>query len=422
MMENGVTSHATATVTLGLRANWQQFTLLVVVNAFVGAMVGLERTVVPLIAESDFGLASKSIALSFLISFGIVKALSNLFAGRLSDRLGRKRILIAGWLIGLPVPLLIIFAPSWGWIVFANILLGINQGLCWSTTVIMKIDLVGPKQRGLAMGLNEFAGYVAVSLSALLTGYLAATYGLRPAPFLPGLAFALMGLLLSAVFVRETHSHARYEAQNQPANEQTNQLSFAEILLLTSWKDRALFAASQAGMVNNLNDGMVWGLLPIFLSGKGLPIDQVGIIAAAYPGVWGLSQLVTGALSDRWGRKPLITVGMWVQAIGIGLFVVGQSFDAWLGGAVLLGIGTALVYPTLLAAISDVAHPEWRASAVGVYRLWRDGGYAIGALLAGLLADSLGIPFAIAVIGGLTFLSGVVVAGVMYETLPARRK
>ncbi|HEY4690952.1 MAG TPA: MFS transporter [Anaerolineae bacterium] len=427
---NGVTRQETGTVVLGLRANWQQFTLLVVVNAFVGAMVGLERTVVPLIAESDFGLASKSIALSFLISFGIVKALANLLAGRLSDRLGRKRILVAGWLIGLPVPLLIIAAPSWGWIVFANVLLGVNQGLCWSTTVIMKIDLVGPKQRGLAMGLNEFAGYVAVSLSALLTGYLAATYGLRPAPFIPGIAFAILGLLLSALFVQETHSHARHEAQNQPrragrkqpANEQTNPLSFAEILLLTSWKDRALFAASQAGMVNNLNDGMVWGLLPLFLSGKGLPIDQVGIIAAAYPGVWGLSQLITGALSDRWGRKPLITVGMWVQAIGIGLFVVGQGFGAWLGGAVLLGIGTALVYPTLLAAVSDVAHPEWRASAVGVYRLWRDGGYAIGALLAGLLADSLGIPFAIAVIGGLTFLSGVVVAGVMYETLPARRK
>jgi MFS family permease len=421
-----VTNQATRSVSLGLRANWQQFTLLVIVNAFVGAMVGLERTVVPLIAESDFGLASKSVVLSFLISFGVVKALANLFAGRLSDRLGRKRILVAGWLIGLPVPLLIILAPSWNWVVFANILLGINQGLCWSTTVIMKIDLVGPKQRGLAMGMNEAAGYVAVSLSALLTGYLAATYGLRPAPFLPGLAFALAGLLLSALFVRETHGHARYEAQSQQPNQHyqptssDRKLSFAEILLLTSWKDRALFAVSQAGMVNNLNDGMVWGLLPIFLFGKGLPVDQIGILAATYPGVWGLSQLVTGALSDRWGRKWMIAAGMWVQAIGIGLFVVGQSFSVWMGGAVLLGIGTALVYPTLLAAVSDVAHPEWRASAVGVYRLWRDGGYAIGALMAGLVADSLGIPVAIAAIGGLTFLSGVLVAGVMYETLPAR--
>ena len=414
-----------APLSLGLRENWQQFTLLVVVNAFVGAMVGLERTVVPLIAEADFGLVSKSITLSFLVSFGVVKALANLFAGRLSDRVGRKRLLVAGWLVGLPVPLLIILAPSWGWIVFANVLLGVNQGLCWSTTVIMKIDLVGPKQRGLAMGLNESSGYVAVSLSALLTGYLAGTYGLRPAPFVPGIVFALFGLLLSVFFVHETHSHARYEAQSQLAPQQGGNIrkpSFAEILLLTSWKDRALFAASQAGMVNNLNDGMVWGLLPVFFFGKGLPIEQIGIIAATYPGVWGMSQLVTGALSDRLGRKGLIAAGMWVQAIGIGLFVIGQGFWIWMGGAILLGIGTAMVYPTLLAAVSDVAHPEWRASAVGVYRLWRDGGYAVGALTAGLLADALGIPVAIAAIGGLTFLSGAIVAAVMYETLPSPKR
>jgi len=414
-----------APLSLGLRENWQQFTLLVVVNAFVGAMVGLERTVVPLIAEADFGLVSKSITLSFLVSFGVVKALANLFAGRWSDRVGRKRLLVAGWLVGLPVPLLIILAPSWGWIVFANVLLGVNQGLCWSTTVIMKIDLVGPKQRGLAMGLNESSGYVAVSLSALLTGYLAGTYGLRPAPFVPGIVFALFGLLLSVFFVHETHSHARYEAQSQLAPQQGGNIrkpSFAEILLLTSWKDRALFAASQAGMVNNLNDGMVWGLLPVFFFGKGLPIEQIGIIAATYPGVWGMSQLVTGALSDRLGRKGLIAAGMWVQAIGIGLFVIGQGFWIWMGGAILLGIGTAMVYPTLLAAVSDVAHPEWRASAVGVYRLWRDGGYAVGALTAGLLADALGIPVAIAAIGGLTFLSGAIVAAVMYETLPSPKR
>jgi len=422
-------------ISLGVRANWQQFTLLVIVNAFVGAMVGLERTIVPLIAEADFGLISKSVVLSFLISFGVVKALANLFAGRLSDRLGRKRILIAGWLVGLPVPLLIIFAPSWDWVVFANVLLGINQGLCWSTTVIMKIDLAGPKRRGLALGLNEFAGYLAVSLSALLTGYLAARYGLRPAPFLPGLAFALLGLLLSIFFVRETRDYSRLEAVHSvpsvplvpsSAYERGTQgtqgtPSFAQVVLLTSWKDRALFAASQAGMINNLNDGMVWGLLPIFLVGKELPIEQVGIIAAVYPGVWGVSQLATGALSDRWGRKWMIAAGMWVQALSLGLFVVGQGFGAWLGSAVLLGIGTALVYPTLLAVVSDVAHPEWRASAVGVYRLWRDGGYAVGALAAGLLADAFNIPIAIATIGGLTFLSGVIIAAVMYETLPARR-
>jgi MFS family permease len=406
-------------VRLGLQANWQQFTLLIIVNAFVGAMVGLERTVLPLIAEADFGLVAKSVTLSFLISFGAVKALANLFAGRLSDRLGRKGILVAGWLFGLPVPLLIIWAPSWGWVVFANVLLGINQGLCWSTTVIMKIDLVGSKQRGLAMGLNEFAGYLAVSLSALATGYLAATYGLRPVPFYPGLAFAFLGLFLSLFFVRETHTHVHHEVkQNTPVAQPTGEApSFAQIFWLTSWKDRALFAASQAGMVNNLNDGMVWGLVPIFLAGSGQSVETIGLIAATYPGVWGLSQLLTGALSDRWGRKWLIASGMWVQALGIWLFVVGQGFWVWFGGAVLLGLGTAMVYPTLLAAISDVAQPQWRASAVGVYRLWRDGGYAIGALLAGVLADTLGIPAAIAAIGGLTFLSGLIVAGVMYETL-----
>jgi MFS family permease len=412
-------------VALGLGANWKQFTLLVAVNAFVGALVGLERTVVPLIAESDFGLTSRSAILSFLVSFGLVKALSNLLAGRLSDRLGRKRILVAGWLIGLPVPLLLMTAPRWEWVVLANVLLGVNQGLCWSATVIMKIDLVGPQRRGLAMGLNEFAGYGAVSLSALATGYLAATYGLRPAPFMPGLALALLGLLLSALLVDDTQAHARREAQmatRDQARSSRRHMSFAEVLLLTSWRDRTLFAASQAGMVNNLNDGMVWGLLPLLLAGKGLALEQVGIIVATYPGVWSVSQLFTGALSDCWGRKRMIAAGMWVQAIGIGLFVVGQGVWAWLSGATLLGLGTALVYPTLLAAVSDVAHPDWRASAVGVYRLWRDGGYAVGALTAGLLADLFDLPTAIAAIAGLTLLSGVVVARVMAETLPARQR
>jgi MFS family permease len=411
---------------LGLRANWQQFWLLVLINAFVGAMVGLERTVVPLIAEADFGLVSKTVILSFIISFGIVKALANLFAGRFSDRLGRKPMLIFGWLMGLPVPFLIIFAPGWKWILFANVLLGINQGLCWSTTVIMKIDLVGPKQRGFAMGLNEFAGYLAVSLSAFMTGYLAANYNLRPVPFYPGFAFAGLGLILSVFFVKETRSFARREVQvkdlNVPLSEQHPQkLSFTQILLLTSWKDRALFSASQAGMVNNLNDGMVWGLLPIFLTDAALPLEKIAIIAAAYPAVWGLIQLITGALSDRWGRKWMIAAGMWVQAAGIVCFVVGNNFWDWLAGAVILGLGTALVYPTLLAAVSDVAHPHWRATSVGVYRLWRDGGYAIGALVSGLLADVLEIPGAIMAIGGLTLLSGMIVAGVMYETLPEKR-
>jgi MFS family permease len=417
-----VSDTTTLRIRLGLRANWQQFALLIVVNAFVGAMVGLERTVVPLIAADDFGIVSTTATLSFIISFGVVKALANLSAGGLSDRIGRKRLLVAGWLVGLPVPLLIIWAPSWGWIVVANILLGINQGLCWSTTVIMKIDLVGPRQRGLAMGLNEFSGYVAVSLSALATGYIASTYTLRPHPFYLGIGFAALGLLLSVFFVQETHGHARAEARRNSATTGDSvpggtSRSFAEVLLLASWKDRALFAASQAGMINNLNDGMVWGILPLFLVGAGLSVDRIGIVAAVYPGVWGLGQLVTGALSDRLGRKWMIVAGLWVQATGILTVVAVHSFALWVMAAVLMGLGTALVYPTLLAAVSDVAHPEWRASAVGVYRLWRDGGYAVGALLSGVLADTLGLGWAIATVGGLTAMSGIVVALVMYETL-----
>ncbi|MCG3153464.1 MAG: hypothetical protein DKINENOH_00052 [bacterium] len=416
--------HEGGPVELGLRPNWRQFTLLVLINAFVGGLVGLERTVVPLIAEHDFGLVSKSLVLSFLVSFGVVKALANVMAGRWSDRFGRKPILIAGWLLGLPVPLLIIYAPNWNWIVFANVLLGINQGLCWSTTVIMKIDLVGPQQRGLAMGLNEFAGYLAVALAALASGYLAAQYGLRPAPFYPGLAFGLLGLLFSIFFVHETRRHVAQEAAllppARPSANNNASASFRSVFWLTTWRNRTLFAASQAGLVNNLNDGMVWGMLPIFLAAAGLSLGHIGLIAAVYPGVWGISQLFTGALSDRWGRKWMIALGMVVQALGIALFVVGKDFSAWLAGAVLLGSGTALVYPTLLAAISDVAPPAWRASAVGVYRLWRDAGYAVGALAAGLLADVFNLTTAIAAVAGLTFLSGIIVVAVMSETLPGR--
>jgi MFS family permease len=405
-------------IRLGLRANWQQFTLLVVINAFVGGMVGLERALVPLIAEHDFLIASRTAILSFIVSFGIVKAVANLFAGRMSDRIGRKRILVAGWVIGLPVPLLIMLAPSWSWILVANVLLGINQGLCWSTTVIMKIDLVGPARRGLAMGLNEFAGYLAVSLAALASGYIAATYALRPQPFYLGLAFAMLGLLLSVSLVRDTHGHARAEARQVAAGQP--QPSFGRIFRLVSWRDPALFASSQAGLVNNLNDGMAWGLFPLVFASRGLSVEQVGLLAAIYPGVWGVAQMGTGALSDRIGRKGLIVGGMWLQAVGIALVIVGNDVPIWASAMVLLGLGTALVYPTLLAAISDVAHPDWRASAVGVYRLWRDGGYAIGALLAGALADLAGVPFAIGAIAVLTFASGVVVLVRMYETLPGR--
>jgi MFS family permease len=421
-----------AHIQLGLRANWQQFALLVLINAFVGGMVGLERSIVPLLGQRVFGLASTTALLSFIVSFGIVKALANLFAGRLSDRIGRKGVLVAGWLVGLPVPLLIIFAPAWGWIVFANVLLGINQGLCWSTTVIMKIDLVGPARRGLAMGINEAAGYIAVSLAAITAGYLAATYGLRPQPFLPGIVFALAGLLLSLFFVRESRGHARHEAallasplqhtptstpqtRTRPADKQAAP-SFKEIFLLISWKNRTLFSICQAGLVNNLNDGLAWGALPLFFAARGLTLAQIGLLAGIYPGVWGITQLLTGALSDRIGRKGMIAGGMMLQGIAIGLLPFIRGFAWWAVDLILLGIGTALVYPTLLAAISDVVYPDWRASAVGVYRLWRDSGYAVGALLAGVLADLFGVSWAIGIIGGVTFLSGIVVQAVMKET------
>jgi MFS family permease len=386
---------------------------LVAVNAFVGATVGIERVLLPLLAERDFGLASRAAILSFIVTFGLVKAIANLFAGRISEHWGRKKVLVAGWLFALPVPALILLAPSWGWVVLANMLLGINQGLCWSTTVIMKIDLVGPERRGLAMGLNEASGYLAVSAAAFVSGYLAGSLGLRETLFWMGEVIAASGLITSAVFVRESLHHVRFEERQTTGG---HQRSFADILLLTSWKDRALFAVSQAGMVNNLNDGMAWGLLPLYFAARGLSLERISFLAALYPAVWGSVQLVTGGLSDRTGRKWMIALGMLVQAAGIALFVAGESFATWAGAAVLLGLGTAMVYPTLLAAVGDVAHPSWRASAVGVYRLWRDGGYAVGALLAGSLADGLGVRWAIGAIGGLTFLSGVIVAAVMYET------
>jgi len=399
---------------LGLRQNLGQFSLLVLVNAFVGGMVGLERAILPLIAEREFGLVSKSVILSFIVGFGFVKAFTNLAAGRFSDRIGRKGLLVGGWIVGLPVPLILMWAPSWGWITVANLLLGINQGLCWSTTVIMKIDLVGPQRRGLAMGLNEFAGYFAVAITALASGYIAAAYGLRPAPFYLGIGIAGAGLLLSVFFVRETHGHARHEAKGQGG---AMSVPFKEIFTRTSCRDPNLFSCSQAGMVNNLNDGMAWGLFPLFFAAAHLSVERIAVLAATYPAVWGVCQLFTGALSDRVGRKWMIAGGMWVQAGGIWLIAATASFALWMTGAVLLGVGTAMVYPTLLAAIGDVAHPSWRASAVGVYRLWRDAGYAFGALLSGIIADALGIVWAIAAVGTLTFASGLVVALRMTETL-----
>jgi MFS family permease len=401
-------------VRLGLRANLAQFMLLVGVNALVGGMIGQERTVLPLLGTRVFHLHAFTAALTFIVAFGLVKAATNFAAGTLSDRTGRKPVLVAGWIIGVPVPFLLAFGPGWGWIIAANVLLGINQGLTWSTTVIMKIDLAGPARRGLAMGLNEAAGYIAVALTALATGYIAARYGLRPDPFFLGMAFAGLGLGLSALLVRETRGHARHEAAT--STRAHGGLSTREVFLLTSFKEKALSAASQAGLVNNLNDGLAWGIFPIFFARGGLSVARVGILVALYPAVWGAGQLVTGALSDRMGRKWLIAVGMWTQAAAIALIAAAHGFWPWAAGALLLGTGTAMVYPTLLAVIGDVAHPAWRASAVGVYRLWRDGGFAIGALTAGVIADLAGLAAAIWAVAALTAVSGLVVALRMYET------
>ncbi|MCI0579143.1 MAG: MFS transporter [Chloroflexi bacterium] len=409
-------------IQLGLRANWRQFALLMLVNAFVGAMLGLERTVVPLIASQEFGLASVSVSLSFIVSFGLVKALANLTAGRYSDRAGRKPFLVAGWLIGLPVPLLIIAAPRWEWIVLANVLLGVNQGLCWSTAVIMKIDLAGPARRGLAMGLNEFTGYLAMALSTMLSGWIAAQTALRPYPFYLGIVFAAAGLLVSFFLIRETRPFARHESAQRPDLDEAKPLSFAAIFRRVSWQDKGFFSLSQGGLVNNLNDVVIWGLLPLLAVRSGIGVDQAAALGGTYLAVWGAGQLATGPLSDRMGRKRLITAGLFVQSLGIILFVLAAGRLPWLLATVLMGLGTAMVYPTLLAAVGDLAHPSWRASAVGVYRLWRDGGYAAGALLAGLLSDAFTVEVAIAVIAGLTLASAGVTAVFLPETHATRPK
>jgi MFS family permease len=402
-----------APLRLGLRANAAQFGLLVAVNGLVGGMIGQERTVLPLIADQVFGLTGFTVILTFVLAFGVTKALANLAAGALADRFGRKPVLVAGWLLGLPVPLLLIWAPAWGWVIVANVLLGLNQGLAWSGTVIMKIDLVGPARRGLAMGLNEAAGYGAVALTALATGWIAAQAGLRPAPFFLGLAFAGLGLGASVLFVRETRGHVALEPSPEPA------LRWRTVFVRTTWREPSLSAAAQAGLVNNLNDGMAWGLLPLFYASHGLAVGEIGVLAAAYPAVWGLAQVGTGALSDRIGRKGLIVGGMLLQAGAITAIAGASSFGPWLLASAVLGFGTAMVYPTLLAAVADVAAPQWRGAAVGVYRLWRDLGFAAGALVAGILADRAGMPFAIAAIAALTAASGLVVLVRMRETRPA---
>ena len=399
----------TTAIRLGLRANAVQFTLLVIVNAFVGAMIGMERSILPAIGEQEFDLSGNSAITSFIVVFGLSKALANYVAGNLSDRFGRRKVLLLGWYFAIPVPFLLIWAPSWNWILLTNLLLGISQGLCWSTTVVMKIDLAGPRNRGLAMGLNEFAGYVAVAASAWATGWLAVRYGLRPEPFYLGFAFVALGAGLSFFAVRETKVFAELEASQAAPQSGPPHMTQRDIFWRTSLSDRNLSSACQAGLVNNLNDGMAWGIFPLFFAQAGLSLANIGLLAAIYPATWGICQLFTGALSDRIGRKWLIVSGMTVQAFGIIVVIQSAVMPGFATGSMLLGLGTAMVYPTLLAAIGDVAQPGWRASAVGIYRLWRDLGYAVGALIAGLSADAFGLAGAMWVVALLTFASAVLV-------------
>jgi MFS family permease len=412
-MTTGIAPDRPTVVRLGLRENAAQFALLVVINAFVGAMVGMERSILPSIADQEFHLTARSAVLSFIVVFGLSKAFTNYVAGRFADRIGRKHVLVAGWLIAVPVPFMLMWGPSWNWILVANVFLGISQGFTWSTTVIMKIDLVGPACRGLAMGLNEFAGYIAVAGAALATGWIAARTGLRPEPFYLGIIFVALGLGLSFALVHDTAPHVALESA---LNASSNCAVPSDVFWRTTWTDRNLSTISQVGLVNNLNDGMAWGLFPLFFAAANMGLDRIGTLAAIYPATWGVTQLITGALSDRVGRKWLIAGGMWTQAVGIAVIILGGSFVRFAEGAALLGIGTAMVYPTLLAAIGDVAPPSWRASAVGVYRLWRDLGYAIGALLAGFSADAIGLSGAMWLVAAITLMSGVVAAVRMDET------
>ena len=399
-------------VALGIRANLNQFLLLILLNAFVGGMVGLERTVVPLIGSETFHLASASIVTGFIVSFGVVKGLTNLVSGQLAETWGRKHTLVLGWLFGLPVPFMIMWAPNWGWVIAANALLGINQGLAWSMTVLMKIDLVGPRSRGLAVGLNEFAGYFAVGLTAFLTGWIAARYGLRPSPFYLGAVYAVLGLGLAVLVVRDTGDHVRHEVHAHGHGE-AEALGFWQVFARTTLGERRLFAACQAGLVNNLKDGMVWGLFPLFFVSYGLGVERIGVLKAVYPACWGILQIVTGPLSDRIGRRGLVAWGLWLQAAALALTALTGSFVWWLSASALLGVGTAMVYPTLIAAISDAAHPAMRARALSVYRFWRDLGYAVGALASGVIADLFGFEAAILAIAALTLASGVVSAALM---------
>lgn len=406
-------------IALGIRENWLQFSLLVLLNVFVGGMVGLERTVVPLIGTEEFRISSEIVVFSFIIAFGVVKAFVNLISGLLADRLTRKIVLVAGWAVGLPAPFMLAYGPSWAWIVGANVLLGVNQGLAWSMTVNMKIDLAGPRNRGLAMGLNEAAGYGAVGLTAFFTGYIASHFGLRPEPFYVGIAYAILGLLISVVLIRDTRPHARLEAEQHTGGTSMPAPATAHVFAETSWRNKTLFSVSQAGLVNNLNDGMSWGVFPLLFIASGVSLEGVGVIKAIYPVIWGAGQVLTGPLADRVGRKPLIVWGMIMQALGHVVIGLGLAapFAAGLAGSALLGVGTAMVYPALLAAVGDSAHPAWRATSVGVYRFWRDLGYAIGALISGVVAALLGLVWSVHVAGLLTLASGLLAAKLMKETL-----
>jgi MFS family permease len=408
----------------GLKANIQQFLILVLVNAFVGAMIGLEQTVVPLIGKNDFGIESNAIIVSFIASFGAVKAILNLFAGNLSDKWGRKKILVLGWLFGLPVPFILLLAPDWNWIIFANILLGINQGLAWSMTVNMKIDLVGKERRGLALGLNEFAGYVAVALVGFVTGYLASAYGLKPYPFYLGIAFVILGLVISWVIVKDTRKFTALEIKNEFSNENVSKpdLNFKQVFVETSWKNRTLLSVSQAGLINNLIFGVTWGLFTLYFASFAVGISEIGFLKALHPGIWGVLQLLTGTFSDKVGRKVLIYPGMMIQGIGIWVVLFTGSMLGWVIGMSLLGVGTALVYPTLLAAISDVTHPKWRATSLGVYRFWRDLGFVFGAVGIGYIADLFGLDDAFHLVALLAVGSGIFVLVVMEETLNRGRR
>lgn len=393
----------TSNVQLGLKENWRQFSLLVLINAFVGGMVGLERTIISQIAEADFGLAAKTAILSFIVVFGVTKAITNYYTGALANRFGRKNLLVFGWMLALPVPLLLIYAPDWNWIIGANIFLGVSQGLTWSSTVVMKIDLVGEKERGFAMGLNEFAGYVALAAIAFLTGWIASNYGLRPYPFYIGIGMAVVGLFLSWLFVKDTHHHVRLEAKASTVPLLKN------IFWDTSWKHKNLGSVTQAGLVNNLNDGMVWGLFPLLLVSKGFDLHETGIVVATYPAVWGFGQLYAGKLADKYCKKTLLFIGMFVQGIALLGMTWADSFFTFITLSSLLGIGTAVVYPTFLAAISDYTHPDQRPKSIGVFRLWRDLGYAIGAVLTGLIADQFGLAAPILAIGLLTVGSSLII-------------